>query len=78
MIKQILLYVMAVFYATAGINHFINPKFYLRIIPSWLPFPEILNYASGALEVIFAFVMLPNPALPLLGHGLTHRLQINR
>jgi hypothetical protein len=29
-IQQISLYVMAFLYAGAGVNHFVNPKFYLR------------------------------------------------
>lgn len=36
----------------AGLNHFINPDFYLRIIPPFLPAPEVLNWASGAAEVV--------------------------
>ncbi len=59
MVKQIFLYVMAVFYGAAGINHFVNPKFYLKIIPSWLPYPSALNYISGALEIIFALILIP-------------------
>jgi uncharacterized membrane protein len=36
----------------AGLNHFFNPDFYLRIIPPVLPAPEFLNLASGAAEVL--------------------------
>lgn len=35
----------------AGLNHFINPEFYLRIIPPALPAPELLNWLSGAAEI---------------------------
>ena len=38
---------MAGFYVLAGINHFLNPKFYLKIIPPFLPFPQLVNRASG-------------------------------
>jgi uncharacterized membrane protein len=40
------------FYLVAGINHFINPEFYFGLIPQYLPFPVLINYASGVLEVI--------------------------
>lgn len=36
----------------AGLNHFVNPEFYLKIIPPALPAPEFLNLASGAAEII--------------------------
>lgn len=53
------LYVMSAFYVMAGINHFLNPKFYLRIIPPVLPYPGGINYLSGALEIIFALLLIP-------------------
>ncbi|SHJ08521.1 Uncharacterized membrane protein [Mesonia phycicola] len=47
------LYLMGFIYIIAGINHFIKPKIYLRIMPRYLPKHQLLVYASGALEVIF-------------------------
>ena len=38
----------------AGINHFVNPDFYLKIIPPSLPAPEALVYASGVAEAVAA------------------------
>ena len=35
----------------AGINHFVNPDFYLKIVPSALPNPEALVYLSGVAEI---------------------------
>ena len=35
----------------AGINHFANPDFYLKIVPSALPNPEALVYLSGVAEI---------------------------
>lgn len=35
----------------AGLNHFLNPAFYERIIPSGLPAPATLVYASGVAEM---------------------------
>lgn len=42
---------MGIFYIVAGVNHFISPDFYLKMIPPYLPNPELLNYLSGAAEV---------------------------
>lgn len=36
----------------AGLNHFLNPEFYLLMIPSGLPAPGFLNLASGAAEFL--------------------------
>ncbi len=36
----------------AGLNHFVNPDFYLKIIPPFLPAPEALNWVSGAAEIV--------------------------
>lgn len=46
------LYVMAVLYILAGLNHFRNPRVYLKIIPSYLPNPKTLNYLAGIAEVL--------------------------
>lgn len=48
------------FYLVAGIYHFINPEFYLGLIPDYLPYPEFINYLSGFLEIGLALgVALP-------------------
>lgn len=54
MLKLISLYLMASLYLAAGINHFINPRLYMRIIPRVLPNPELINWASGLAEIILA------------------------
>ena len=50
---KVLRILLVLFYGFAGIYHFVNPEFYFGLIPDYLPFPEFLNYASGALEIIF-------------------------
>jgi uncharacterized membrane protein len=45
--KQISRIIMSLLYIAAGVNHFINPGFYLKIMPSYLPFPVELVYLSG-------------------------------
>ena len=57
-IKIISLYVMAVFDTLAGINHFINPDGYLRLIPEYLPNHELLNCLAGVFEVVFGLALL--------------------
>ncbi|GGZ48025.1 DoxX family protein [Mesonia mobilis] len=45
------LYVMAFLYVLAGINHFLKPKIYLRIMPRYLPAHKFLVYLSGIFEI---------------------------
>ena len=59
MIKEISLYLMALLYMVAGINHFMNPRFYLKIIPPQLPFPDAINKLSGLCEIVFGILLLP-------------------
>ncbi len=49
--RKISLGMLGVFFTVAGINHFVNPGMYVKIIPDYLPAPEALNLISGAAEV---------------------------
>ena len=52
---------MGFIYTIAGINHFIKPKIYLRIMPRYLPKHKLLVYVSGILEIIFGIgVCIPS------------------
>jgi uncharacterized membrane protein len=55
--KKLSLYIMIVLYITAGLNHFINPEFYMRIMPPWVPYPEEMIFISGVCEVLFALLL---------------------
>ncbi len=46
------LYLMAGMYILAGINHFIKPKMYMRIMPRYLPNPKPLVILSGIAEIL--------------------------
>lgn len=58
---KISLYVMAALYIGGGFNHFLNPDFYLSVMPEWLPMHEIANWSSGVVEIILGFLLLPVP-----------------
>ena len=49
-------------FVVAGILHFVIPKFYLAImpgwLPSWLPSPLLLVQVSGVLEILGAIGLL--------------------
>ena len=56
--KKASLYVMAVLYILAGINHFIFTKQYVAIMPPWLPWHRALVYVSGVWESLCGFLLL--------------------
>ena len=64
------LWSMALLYIAAGINHFINPKFYLKIIPPALPFHEWLNWISGAAEISLGIALLIPVLQSLAAYGI--------
>ena len=46
------LIVTAVVFVIAGLLHFVMPRFYLAIMPSYLPRPLLLVYVSGVFEAL--------------------------
>lgn len=57
--KKIWLYVMVFLYMAAGINHFIHPGVYEKIMPSWLPSHLLLVYVSGGIEILLGLLLIP-------------------
>jgi uncharacterized membrane protein len=51
-------WIFALLMIAAGLNHFFNPKFYLQIMPPYLPYHLGLVYASGVLEVLGGVLLL--------------------
>lgn len=52
------LYFQSIFYFIAGINHFLNPKFYLPLIPEYIPWHDFINIFSGIAEILLAIGIL--------------------
>jgi len=57
-IKVILKYLLAIAFVLAGMNHFFNPTFYLRMMPPVLPAPLFLIYLSGVFEIALGISLL--------------------
>ena len=49
---------MALLYIAAGINHFIHPGLYMKIMPPWLPWHSGLVFLSGVAEIICGLLLL--------------------
>ncbi len=49
---------LAIFMIGAGTMHFMNPEFYLTIMPPYLPFHLGLVYVSGFFEILLGVLLL--------------------
>lgn len=58
-VKIILLYFLVAFYLFMGSMHFINPKQYFAMMPSWLPAHMFLISLSGIVEIVLAVLLIP-------------------
>lgn len=57
-LPRIAVYLLGAFYILGGVNHYINPDFYLPLIPDYIPYHSLLNYASGVGEVLAGIAVL--------------------
>lgn len=57
-VKNILKWIFGLAFIFAGLNHFLNPDFYLRIMPPYLPWHLFLVYLSGVFEVALGILLL--------------------
>jgi uncharacterized membrane protein len=55
---KLLVVLMGLSYIWIGCQHFINPSFFLKIVPPYLPFHLELVYLSGGFEIIFGLGLL--------------------
>jgi len=68
--KRNLLFAMAGFYVFSGLNHLVNPDFYVAIVPPDLPEPEWLNLLAGLAEIVLGVYVLEPRVRALAAWGL--------
>jgi len=56
--KAISKYVLAIFMIVAGTMHFMNPEFFLKIMPPYLPLHHELVLLSGVCEAMLGILLL--------------------
>ena len=64
------LLITAGLFVVAGLLHFVIPKFYLAIMPVWLPSPLLLVQLSGAFEILGGIALLVPATRTLAAIGL--------
>ncbi len=58
-LKTVSRYIMSLFYVSVGINHFLNPEWFIKIVPPiLLEFDYQLVFLSGVCEVMFGLLIL--------------------
>ena len=57
-IKSFLIIISSIFYVIVGIKHFIQPEYFLSIVPPYLPYHLELVYISGLFEILFGLLIL--------------------
>lgn len=57
-IKSISKYLLAIFMIVAGTMHFMNPAFFLKIVPPYLPLHKELVLVSGVCEMLLGILLL--------------------
>lgn len=67
--SKLSLIAFVVFYLVAGLMHFIQPEFYIQVIPEYLGDASLLNLAAGAAEIAIAIAALFKPTRALSGFG---------
>lgn len=68
--KKVSLYVMALLYIAAGINHFRSAEFYFKIMPPYMPHPFTIIYVSGFFESALGFLLLFKKTRRLAAWGI--------
>ena len=68
--RRLALLALAGFFVVAGVNHFVNPDFYVGIMPPYLPAHLELVYLSGFFEIVGGIAVLIPGVRTLAGWGL--------
>lgn len=64
------LYLMALLYLLAGINHFRKPRLYQKIIPPFFKNPKLVNQLSGLVEIVLAIALCIPMLTPYAAWGV--------
>ncbi len=68
--KKIALLGLGAFFVAAGANHFVDPDFYVAMMPPYLPAHLALVYLSGLFEILGGGLVLVPRVRALAGWGL--------
>lgn len=62
-VALVLRLLLSLVFVGGGINHFLDPAFYLRIMPDYFPAHELLVQLSGVTEIVVGAMLLIRPVM---------------
>ncbi len=68
--KFITIIIMSCFYMNVGVKHFIEPEWFLQIMPPNFPHHYEAVYWSGFFELLFGFLLINPMTRQLAGWGI--------
>tara|TARA_B100000029_G_scaffold481159_1_gene529949 strand:- start:871 stop:1236 length:366 start_codon:yes stop_codon:yes gene_type:complete len=68
--KYTTLYIMSIFYVNVGVKHFVDPDWFMQIMPPYLPYHKELVYISGMFEILFGLMLIIQRTRLYAGYGL--------
>ena len=69
-IKFITILIMSCFYMNVGVKHFVEPEWFLQIMPPQFPKHYEAVYLSGFFELLFGFMLINPQTRFLAGWGI--------
>lgn len=69
-LRVVLRWLLGGLLVAAGVNHFLDPDFYVRIMPPYLPWHRELVFVSGVCEVMLGVLVLVPRMRRFAGWGL--------
>jgi uncharacterized membrane protein len=70
MLAKLSTYLIAVLFVSAGTLHLARPKFFLRMMPPYVPFHRFVVFASGVAEIVLGAATLSAGLRAYAGYGL--------
>ncbi|MES2796935.1 MAG: DoxX family protein [Bacteroidota bacterium] len=68
--SQLSLYLQVIFYVFAGINHFRMERFYLKMMPDYLPWHKQIVFWTGIAEIALGIGLLFSPIRNIAAWGI--------
>ena len=68
--KTFMKYLLGISFVVAGVMHFVNPPFYLKLMPPYLPWHLGLVYLSGVFEILLGILLIIPQYTRLAAWGL--------
>ena len=56
--KLITIYIMSLFYILMGLKHLFDPKYFLPMMPTILPYKTFIIYLTGIIEIILGSLLV--------------------